>query len=330
MLENKNKKEVNMEPKSSNIDKQNKNIIHKKENKNMNDLLIHPHIKSSQIEKINNVNNIKEPNNKLNNIENNYEAIEFSFLDEKKPSKDKNEKKFDINYKINKDINENINNNNINSFNDQNLKIDSQVMDASTSVDGNMPCNFCKNKIKGIIFYCKDCSIFFCSICEKDIGKKHPHCYYIIRNKNQFKEICNIHNRINNKLKRLNNNNINKNIKVNGLDDNSIKEIISESSKLIGNSINYTLNSVINFFNTNQNHISKNNTNINNINNINNRNLQRNNNINNDNDIKSLIEKAKSQYNLEQINDDEIGKALKYCKGNIDKAVALLLLSYSL
>ena len=50
----------------------------------------------------------------------------------------------------------------------------------------------------------------------------------------------------------------------------------------------------------------------------------------NNNNIKILVNKAKSQYNLGQIDDKEIEKALVVCKGNIDKPIALLLSSHSL
>ena len=42
-----------------------------------------------------------------------------------------------------------------------------------------------------------------------------------------------------------------------------------------------------------------------------------------------LVEKAKSQYNLDQIDDEEIERALIICKGNIDRAVALLLSNHN-
>ena len=285
----------------------------------------------------------------LNNIEkeNDYEAIEFSFLEEKKSSKDKNENELNIN---NNNINENnnkgnikINNPNINvnyntnSYYGQNKLVDNQIRGAPVSMNFNIKCNFCQKNQMVTVFYCKNCSIFFCTDCEKKIGKNHQHCYYKIRNKEQFEEICKIHNNNNNKIKNVYgnyNNNINNNNSINSETiETKLNEFFSEGTKLIEN----TFNSVVNLFSTSNN---QNNPQFNNNNNINNRNnnyaMNNNNNNNNlvnnrnDNNIKILVNKAKSQYNLGQIDDKEIEKALIVCKGNIDKAVALLLSSHSL
>ena len=300
--------------------------------------------------------NIKQNSgNIFNNLEDN-DNIEFSLLDEDKLKKNEKEnnninkinninniEKNNIN-NINNNINENyiINNKinkNINSYYGQNKLVDNQIRGAPIPVDFKIECNFCKNnKMNGIVFYCKDCCIFFCSNCEEKEGPNHKHCYYKIRNKDQFKEISDLHNNLNNHIKNpyeVDNNSINNN---NTLEDKLI-DVISEGSKLLENTLHNTYNSVIKFFNLNNTDNNRNNNYINNnnqrnlqrnnnyINNINQRNLQRNNNIqnNNVNDIKSLVEQAKSQYNLEQIGDDEIEKALIISRGNIDKAVALLL-----
>ena len=304
------------------------NIINmKKEEENKeDDLLINPYNESFNRENKSLDKNVKIRGNS-NDIDNDIESIEFSFLDEKNMSKEKNIKDNIIlnKYKMGDNINNNIINNNdiINSYHHGQNQL----------VNMNMQCNYCKNiQTEGEIYYCKDCSSFFCTNCEKRIGISHSHCYYKIRNKEQFKEICNIHNA----------NNINKNINNNDNNNTSIQNpitgILSEGSKIIGEKIN----SVINFLginNQNDNNLinpyainnQKNNylNNNNNINNINNnyQYLRANNNINNENnnDINNLVKKAKSQYNLSQMNDDEIERALIICKGNIDKAVALLL-----
>ena len=331
-------------------DKENLNNIQKEDKKDDCDLLNNPYKESFCDDKKINENEKeiikKNSDNILNNIDDDNESLEFSFLDEKKVSKDNNcidnKKKIKINKNID-DINENninnINNNgninkNVNSYYGQNKLVDNQIRGAPISVNFNIECNFCKNnKIIGIIFYCNNCSIFFCSNCEKKISLNHPHSYYQIRNKEQFKEICIMHN---NKINKPNesyapnyNRNINHN---NSINKNPIADIISEGSKIVGN----TFNSFITFFNLNNNQnnsnsINNNNYRINNRNNYNNQNFQRNNYINNqnnntnNNNINSLLEKAKSQYNLEQFDDDEIKKSLIISKGNIDKAVALLL-----
>ena len=288
------------------LDNQNQNIIINNNN-NMNKI----------------INKNKKEENKKNDIENDLEPIELSFSD------DESNKKDNINF------NKYHNNNNI--INDMNLDYRQNQL-----INLNMQCNYCKKiQSKGDIFYCRDCSLFFCSNCEQKIGINHPHCYYKIRNKDQFNEICLLHN-ANNSKKNINNDNSLNNNQDNY--ENPITGILSEGSKIIGEKIN----SVINFFsNNNQNDDNLNNPYINNNqnnNNMNNPNInisyikndsnnhQINNNVNNgnNNEIKNLVEKAKSQYNLEQMNDDEIERALIVCKGNIDKAVAILLSNHSI
>ena len=333
----------------SNDNENNINNIDKK--KEEDDLFNNPYKESFyEVEnKINEEEDMKQNSDIiLNNIEkeNDYEAIEFSFLEEKKSSKDKNENELNIN---NNNINENnnkgnikINNPNINvnyntnSYYGQNKLVDNQIRGAPVSMNFNIKCNFCQKNQMVTVFYCKNCSIFFCTDCEKKIGKNHQHCYYKIRNKEQFEEICKIHNNNNNKIKNVygnyNNNNKNNNNSINSETiETKINEFFSEGTKIIEN----TFNSVVKLFNQNNN---QNNPHFNDNNNINSRNInnERNNN-NNDNlvnnrnyNIKILVNKAKSQYNLGQIDDKEIEKALIICKGNIDKAVALLLSNHSL
>ena len=247
----------------------------------------------------------------LNNIKNN-ENIEFSFLDEEKLNKEKKEKNNGRNlifkYKNN---NNNIINKNINSYYGQNKLVDNQIRGAPIQINFNIECYYCKNKkMNGIAFYCKNCSFFFCYNCEEEIGKNHQHCYYKVRNIEQFREISNIHNNnLNNQIKNPYDININS-ISNNNSVENKLTDILSEGSKIIESKLHNTYDSIINFFNLNNNNT--------NIKIINRQNFKRNNNIqnNNINDIKTIIEQAKSQYNLEQIGDDEIERAL-IIKGKI-------------
>ena len=307
----------NMDEQKENRNNQNNIIIkNDKKDEDGDDLLVNPYKESYCADE-----DIKQKNSR--NIENDFESLEFSFLEEEKDN-NKNENKININNNINNNRNinnindekNNIINKNINSYYGQNKLVDNQIRGVPKSENFNIECNYCnKNKMNGVVFYCKNCAIFFCSNCEKNIGIKHPHCYYKIRNKEQFHEISDMHN---NQLRNPYDNNINNNNSNNNENENPFKEILTEGSKIIENIRNTTYNSVIKFFNINDNS------------NNNNQNFKRNNNLNiqnnmgNNNFIKSLVEKAKSQYSLNNINDDEIERALIISKGNIDKAVELI------
>ena len=130
----------------------------------------------------------------------------------------------------------------------------------------------------------------------------------------------NIGNQKGNFIQNLNRSNANKGAII----QNSVKEIISEGSKILGN----LKTSITNFFNPNEIDDSNNPNEINNPYEINNYNPKVDNevNANNENKYKSLVAQAKSKYNLTDITDDEIEKALIQHKGNIDDAVAMLLL----
>ena len=306
--------------------------MQKNEENEGNDLLNIPSKESSNEEK-KNIDKNKIIKGNFNDIVNDMEPVDLSFSDDEKKDKEnmeknnKYQKKDDLDDILN-DNDDNKENININAYQEQNKLINLI-----------MQCNYCKNmQTQGEIYYCKDCSLFFCSNCEKKLGTSHPHCYYKIRNKEQFTEICYIHN-----AKNANNQNINNNNDNNKSKRKQISDYISEGSKIIGNKLNSVFsylhlnNDVKNDNNLNNPYIDNNNNNYvnypNKINNINNnyQYIQDNNNINNGNneDIKSLVERAKSQDNLEQMNDEEIEKALIVCKGNIDKAVAILLSNYS-
>ena len=66
-------------------------------------------------------------------------------------------------------------------------------------------CNICDQfPIVNIMFYCQNCDLNFCEKCEKKIGYNHRHCYYKIKNREQYEEILNI--KINEIIKNRNNN----------------------------------------------------------------------------------------------------------------------------
>ena len=262
----------------------------------------------------NNINHIniskKNSENIFNNIDDDLEAIEFSMISE------------------NKNININKNENNINNINiNNNNQINNKIIMPSNNAKLNIFCNVCKhNKIIDVVYYCKDCNLFFCETCEIDLGRIHQHCYYKIKNKRQYDEMIknpdnvNIVNQKGNFIQNLNRSNANKGAII----QNSVKEIISEGSKILGN----LKTSITNFFNPNEIDDSNNPNEINNPYEINNYNPKVDNevNANNENKYKLLVAQAKSKYNLTDITDDEIEKALIQHKGNIDDAVAMLLL----
>ena len=213
-----------------------------------------------------------------------------------------------------------------------------------SSNDINLKCHFCRQNLEGIIYYCEQCKLFFCSNCEKNNGKNHPHCYYKIRNKGQLKEINDYHKIINNKNYNKSNNDGSFNISDKL---NKVGEVISKGTNFLGNAMNNfekflafreslntsnLLNQSLKYINNKYNNRSNNLNNLNNINcnNQNNQNvnirLNRQNNIYNEiTDLTSLVRKAKMQYNLENFSDKEIEKALLLSEGNIENAITLLL-----
>ena len=280
---------------------------------------------NANINNINNIIQINNDNSNKNNSENipinideNLEAMEFSYLNADNNIIEKN------NNKNNNQINNNINNNQINEQNNP----------SELNKNFNINCSICnQNKFTDIVYYCSDCKLFFCDKCEIDIGKIHKHCYYKIRNKKQYNELKDSLNSFGNKFQNLNKN-INKSIINTGNSiENSVKGIFSEGSKIIGN----IGNTIKNFFNSNENDANKNKNNNNNdinsneLNNpyeVKNEQKQENKDKNNlnQNQIKSLVMQAKSLYNLSKFNDMEIEKALIQHKGNIEEAVSMLLL----
>ena len=56
-------------------------------------------------------------------------------------------------------------------------------------------CNSCqKFPIVKIMYYCDKCQLYLCEDCEKNLGYNHRHCYYKIRNKEQYQEILKFEN----------------------------------------------------------------------------------------------------------------------------------------
>jgi len=123
----------------------------------------------------------------------------------------------------------NINNiNNINIINKDELKF-SSLKKKQTKIE-NLKCSLCKNDIiLGIAYYCKDCSLFWCTNCEKEKGRTHKHCYYKIRNKSQYEEIFNTSN--NDKDK-------NENIKKDENNSNQISNFISQATRTLEDNFN--------------------------------------------------------------------------------------------
>ena len=302
-------------------DEKEKNIIKNIDNKNeIKEINANKNNKVSffeeekQIEENNNIINIKLNNDSgmiHNKIDDNLEAMEFSYLDANNIDNSINNKKDNIN---NKEINCQIN---IPTLN-KNFRLD---------------CDICKrNKLSETIYCCSDCKIFFCDNCEVDFGRIHKHCYYKIRNQKQYSEIKDSLNSFGNKFETLNNN-MNKSIINNGKTiENSVKEIISEGSKIFGN-IGNTIKSFFNPNENNDNNINNNQNNDINSNELvnpytlkNNNNNQKINigNIPDEKQLKLLVMKAKTTYNLSQFNDIDIERALVQNKGNIDEAVSML------
>ena len=102
---------------------------------------------------------------------------------------------------INKILNESIevekedenNINNINNINNKNnIIFKNDIVKSVLPPMASFPtyCNICqKFPIVKIMYYCNNCHLNLCEDCEKNLGYNHRHCYYKIRNKEQFQEI---------------------------------------------------------------------------------------------------------------------------------------------
>ena len=91
--------------------------------------------------------------------------------------------------------------NNINNVKDSNDKVD--IMFNNDIVKSVLPpvasfptyCNVCqKFPLVKVLYFCLNCQLFLCENCEKNLGYNHRHCYYKIRNKEQYQEILKFEN----------------------------------------------------------------------------------------------------------------------------------------
>ena len=90
----------------------------------------------------------------------------------------------------------NINNiNNINNENNFDNIFNNEVVKSVLPPVISFPsyCNACqKFPIVKILYYCNKCELYLCEDCEQNIGYNHRHCYYKIRNKEQYQEMVKI------------------------------------------------------------------------------------------------------------------------------------------
>ena len=166
---------------------------------------------------------------------------------------------FDINKMLNENNDGESKENNINNINNEN-NFNNEIIKSVLSPVASFPsyCNMCqKFPIKRVMYYCNDCKLNLCEDCEKYLGYNHRHCYYIIRNKNQYQEIINMEiekddMKINNKIEK---------------DINNKEKMEQSSEKKEG--LNGIFSSLLGFIKGSNNYNNNNNKNENN-NNINN------------------------------------------------------------
>jgi hypothetical protein len=148
------------------------------------------------------------------------------------------------------------------------------------------PCSSCqKGPITRYLFYCKDCNLMFCSRCEMIEGKKHPHGFYKVQNLNQYNSL-----------------NLNKVSKFNEFIDG------------VGFKLEGMYNNVLGFFGKNK----KKNDNNNNID------LAKKSNTIPQPHWMSLVQIARTTYELSRFTDEQIEEALIQSKGIVDNAIPLL------
>ena len=209
-------------------------------------------------------------------------------------------KKENVSNQINQNNNNNINQNNTNQINNNNQN---NIVPPHQNRQNNQPqvfnigCHFCKRfPLNQVVYFCKDCNCVFCSLCEQQIGIVHEHPIYKIQNQNQFNYFHFSQNA-------------------------RMEKIMNDIGKKAEDVYNSVYNSVAGFFGIkNDNNNNNNPNNINNANNINNDNNQ----IHQAQRQFSLIEQARSRYDLSKVSDKEIEEALKKTNNNIDDAVILL------
>ena len=152
------------------------------------------------------------------------------------------EDEFDIYNILNESIENNKNDeNNINNINNDNNNIHKNENNGNYHKNNNFKndlaksvflpaisfpthCNICqKFPIMRIMYFCNECQLFLCEECEKKLGYNHRHCYYKIRNKQQYQEMMNMEIKKNesatkNKIKKENKDKLqNKNEGLNGI-----------------------------------------------------------------------------------------------------------------
>ena len=281
---------------------------------------------------INNENNINKDNNNEDNINN-----ENNINDDNNISNENNINKDNIN----NDNSNNENNGNIN--NDRNINNNNKFFmqgNASPFIPNNnnvinnsaynIPmtmvfpynCNLCnKYPIVNVLYHCPKCSIFLCQDCEEKLGINHRHSILKAQTKQQFDDLnIKINYDIKGDYSNDNNNNLNENDSQIGKYAHLVKDKISDTLGGVFNIINNTLNN-----NSNQNNQANNNANDNNINNnINNINNNNNNNQQVGPQQMSLIQLARTQYNLEGVTNEQLEDALKKTNGKIDDAILTL------
>ena len=191
--------------------------------------------------------------------------------------------------------NNNINNNQINS----NQKNNMPLQQNSSSIIFNAVCGFCRRyPINQVIYYCKECNVIFCSSCENQIGTFHEHAYFKVQNPKQLYLL-----------------------------DIGKASAIDKFMDNFDNAIGTAVDSVVGFFspkNANNNNNMNNYNNYSNMSNINNINPGNNQQVMQSQRQFSLIEQARSRYELSNVSDKQIEEALKKSGNNIDEAIIFL------
>ena len=194
----------------------------------------------------------------------------------------------------------NINNiniiNNINNINDINSN---NTVSNRTCMVFPFNCNLCNQyPIVKVLYYCPVCALPFCEKCEEKLGINHRHSILKIQTNEQYDDL---NLKINANLNQDNNQNVN--------NDNVNQSTIQQFANNIKNS----------FFGG----IFSGNDKKNDVNNIERR-------PNNGNQQfapqqMSLIQLARTQYDLNGISDNQLQDAINKTNGNIDKAIILLM-----
>ena len=153
-------------------------------------------------------------------------------------------------------------------------------------------CSLCRRgPIYRAMYYCNTCKYIICPQCELKEGPFHIHPLYKAQNTHQF----------------------------DGLNISGVSQF-DKFMTGVGNQFESAYNSVVGFFSGNNNN-NNNNNNANNNNNINNSQRSKNVEIINRPQWVSLVQIARTYYDLRNITDQQIEEALIKAQGNIDQAV---------